>query len=286
MLIYRFGRKNPDRIAIIDTNLEKYTYRTLNRMADSIRNMFPVSNPSRVGILSGAGASQIAAILAVIKSGGAYVPLDPSLNGSAIRRAMSAAGIDFVIADTANATRLGTVSAVVLPSKIEVDETFDYAPMSLDKDTPACAMPTLTGGFEQLNCGAVRRHARFLCDQFGIKSSDVVLQSHLASSPMFLAEVFATMMKGATLAILPEKNRGYAKAVADFAERAGVTVICDYRPMVDELGLLGRLPSRLRMLLGLASDRLSSTLTNFNKSDAWRGWFSILIPCGQLSPKI
>ena len=91
---------------------------------------------------------------------------------------------------------------------------------------------------------------------------------------MFLAEVFATMMKGATLAILPEQNRGYAKAVADFAERAGVTIIFGYRPMVEEISLLKRLPSKLRMLLGVATERLSSKFSALNKAKRLRGWFA------------
>lgn len=275
LLIYRLSRRNPDKVAIIDCDLSRYTYRQLNRMADAVSRMFPSADARRIGILSGPGAAQIAAILAILKSGAAYVPLDPALNGAALRRSAQSAGVDFVVADAANASRLGDIPAVVLPAKLEIDETVGYAPLLLDRHAVACAMPSWQGGFEELTSLAVRRHARSLCDQFGISSSDVVLQSSVASSQMFLAEVFATMMKGATLAILPQEKRGYAKAVADFADLTGVTVICGYSTMTADLGLLSRLPSRLRLLLGVASDRLHSTLATFNKAETWRGWFSV-----------
>lgn len=275
MLIYRLGRRNPDKVAIIDTDLTSFTYRQLNSMADSIGRMFPAESPRRVGVLSASGASQIAAILAILKKGATYVPLDPALNGAAIRRSAISAGVDFVIADAANIHRLGDLKTVQLPEKVEYDQTAGYAPLHLDSQAIACMMPSWNGGFEDLKCMAVRRHARYLCDEFGIKSTDVVLQGSVASSQMFLAEVFATMMKGATLAILPEENRGYAKAVADFAERAGVTVICGYTPMAADLGLLGRVPSRLRLFLGVAAEKMHSTLSSFNKAEGWRGWFSV-----------
>ena len=275
MLIYRLARRDHDKVAVVDSDLKRYTYRQLNCMADSIRNLFPMAEPTRVGVLTGAGVGQITAILAVIKNGGAYVPLDPALNGACLRRVAREANVDFVIADKANVGRLGDIPAVELPEKIEYTESDGYAPINFGSRAVACAMPVGGGRFQELACVAVRRHASSLCDEFGVSPSDVVMQSSVVTSPMFLAEVFATMMKGATLAILPEKNRGYAKAIADFAERTGVTVICGYRSMVDDLGLLHRLPSRLRMLIGMASDKLSGAFANFNKSDAWRGWFSI-----------
>ena len=273
MLIYRFAKFSPDKVAVIDSNLNRYTYGALNAMADSVKKHFPVPSPTRVGILAKAGIGQIAAIIAIVKNGAAYVPLDPALNGAALRRCAARAGVDFVIADSSNIERLGDIPAMELPENIPYDKTCGFAPMDFGSKTVACAMPTINGTYQELSCIAVRRHARALSEEFGIKTSDVVLQSSVPTSPMFLAEVFATMMKGATLAILPERNRGYATAVADFAEQAGVTVICGFRPMVDEIGLLRRLPSRLRMMIGVAGSYLSNTLAGFNKAEKWRGWF-------------
>lgn len=276
MLIYRLARRTPDKVAIIDSDLTAYSYSALNGMVDKISSMFPVDSPSRIGVLASNSVRQIAAIIAVIKSGSAYVPLDPATSGSAIRNAIASANVDFVIADKENIDRLGDIEALLLPDTISYEERESYAPINFGRKTVACAMPDDGGStYQELSGIAVRRHASYLCDEFGISSSDVVLQGSVATSPMFLAEVFAPLMKGAAMAILPAKNRGYAKAVADFAERAGVTVICGYRPMVDEIGLLQRLPSRLRMMIGVASDRLWSTLSSFNKSRDWLGWFSV-----------
>lgn len=274
MLIYRLAHRHPEKVAVIDSDLTKYTYRQLDRMADAIIRMFPVENPSRVGILTGAGIAQIAAVLAVVKRGAAYVPINPALSGASLRNLATKASIDFIIADHNNIGRTGDITAIELPSVISTDFATGFAPIDLSLPSAACALPFGNGDIEELSRAAIRKHARSLCDEFGITSSDVVLQSSIASSQMFLAEVFATFMRGATLAILPEQNRGYAKAVADFAERAGVTVICGYRPMVEELGRLRRKPSRLRMILGVASERLTSTLAGFNKARTWRGWFS------------
>lgn len=261
MLVYRLGRRDPDKVAVIDSDLTKYSYRQLNAMADAIRKLFPLELPKRVGILMGSGIKQIASVLAAVKNGVTYVPLDPALNGAALRAAASNAEIDFIITDEANASRMGSTAVLILPSMVEEATGNGFAPIRLNNRRTACMMPGSRKPLEELSCLEVRRNARSLCDKFDISDSDVVLQSAVISSPMFLAEVFATLMKGATLAILPEKCRSYATALADFADRAGVTVICTSRPMAEEIGLLDRLPSRLRMLLSTASDRLSSTLS-------------------------
>lgn len=258
MRIYRLARRKPDKVAVIDTDFSEYTYRQLDSMADAISKLFPSEAPSRVGILSGAGVDQIASILAVVKNGGAYVPLNPALNGASLRKMAADARVDFVITDKANAPRMEGLATVVLPAHIAPADTDGYLPTNLGNRAVACAMPGVGGRFDEYSRVEVRRHAQSVSEELGITDKDVVLQSAVASSPMFFAEVFATLMKGATLAILPEKNRAYAKAVADYAERAGVTVICASRPMAQELGLLGRLPSKLRMLLSAASDKLSS----------------------------
>lgn len=275
LLIYRLARRDSDKVAVIDTDLKAYTYRQLNSMADTIAGRFPAEKPRLVAILASAGVGQIAAILAVLKQRAAYLPLDPALNSAAIRRIAAEARVDFIIADSENSHRLAGLDVLELPARIESDDTLDYAPLIFGRKDSACVMPALDGGFDHLSCMAVRKHAGYLCERFGITSSDVVLQSNVATSQMFLAEVFATFMKGATLAILPEKKRGYAEAVADFADRAGVTVICGSKPMADDLGLLGRMPSRLRLFLGMATNRLQATFKGFNKANAWLDWFAV-----------
>lgn len=280
-LIYRLARRNPDKVAVIDTDLTSYTYGTLNSMADTIKKMFPTTCPARVGILMGAGIRQIASVLAIVKNGGAYVPLDPALNSASLSRQAREAKIDFVLTDTSNEMRLEGTPAVVVPQMVECSGIEESEPLDFKAKDVVCSLPDNKGKFQEFSRKDVRSQACFLSTEFGIKSDDVVLQSSMASSRMFVAEVFATMIKGATLAILPEKNRGYAKAVADFAEQTGVTIICGYRNMVDEIGLLKNLPSKLRLMLSAASDRLSARFSGLNRADLIKGWSAV--NCSRLS---
>lgn len=244
----------PDNVAVIDSDFTKYTYADIDRMADGIRAVFPLDRPARVGILTGHGASQIAAIMAVVSAGAAYVALEPAIPGEKIRRIFAEAEVDFVLTGRANAQRVKDFNPVVLPS----DEALKVGATGLPQvevlpSTPAYIL--YTAGRTGKRKGVVvqndnvTHYVRAFRHEFKIRDGYVMLQNSVCTLDTFVEEVFVSLLSGATLAILPESNRGDVRSIVDFSERTGVSIISCFTSMVNDLNALRRLPSSLQLLI-------------------------------------
>ena len=76
-----------------------------------------------------------------------------------------------------------------------------------------------------------------------------MLQSSVCTYDTFVEELFVTLLSGATLAILPESNRGDVRSIVDFAERTGVTAVSAFTSMISATNQLRRVPSKLRLII-------------------------------------
>ncbi len=243
-----------DNVAVINSDFTSFTYGQLAHMADSIRAIFPVM-PKRVGILCGHGASQFAAIMAVIASGGAYVAVEPSLPGVRIRRIFREAEVDFVLTGVANMERVADFNPIRLPREAELLAMPIAAPPSVEvlPDTPAYIL--YTAGRSGKRKGVivenenVANYVRAFKHEFEIGPGDVMLQSSVATYDSFVEEVFVTLLNGAALAVLPENARGDIHSIADFAERTGVTIVNAFTPLVGAANALRRIPPRVRLII-------------------------------------
>lgn len=244
----------PDNVAVIDSDFTSYTYADLARMADGIRAIFPSDTPQRVGILTGHGVVQIAAILAVVNAGAAYVALEPAIPGEKIRRIFDEAQVDFVLTGRANAHRITDYHPVVLPSAEALKVGADNLPeIEISPEQPAYIL--YTAGRTGKRKGVVVQHdnvthyVKAFEHEFKVRDGHVLLQSSVCTFDTFVEEVFVSLLSGATLAILPETNRGDIRSIVDFAERAGVTLISGFTNMVESMNKLKKIPSNLRLII-------------------------------------
>lgn len=245
---------NPDNIAVVDSDFSTFTYADIDRMSDGIRAVFPVDRPARVGILTGHGAVQIAAIMAVIRAGAAYVALEPAIPGEKIRRIFDEAKVDFVLTGRANAHRVKDYLPVVLPSEEALKVGAEGLPeVEVTPESPAYIL--YTAGRTGKRKGVVvqndnvTHYVRAFEHEFKIRNGVVMLQNSVCTFDTFVEEVFVSLLTGATLAILPETNRGDIRSIVDYSERAGVTMISCFTNMVSALNELGRVPSELRIVI-------------------------------------
>ena len=214
------------------------TYAQLDQMAEAILAKIPPGEKT-VGIVMKHSAEMIAAILAVLKSGAAYVPAEPSLPRDRIDYMMATAGVKLVIDDDF-CRKLPKVKNIS-PDKSKPDE-----PAYILYTSGTTGRPK---GVVVLNRNVVN-YAGAFADEFAIGSGDVMLQYSVCSFDIFVEEVFATLLNGATLAIPPEKTRrGDMPDLMRFVRRHKVSVISGFPYLLAEMDALPSLPPSLRLLI-------------------------------------
>lgn len=244
----------PEKVAVIDSDFKPYTYKELANMADAIRMHFP-TELHRVGILTGHGVVQVAAILAVIEAGAAYVAVEPSLPGERIRRIFKEANVDSVLCGKANIERVKEFNPMLLGP---AHELLKGSPRPLPSpevapDTAAYIIYTAQRNGKRkgviVDNENVTHYVTAFDHEFHLGTDDVMLQSSVCTYDTFVEEIFVTLLSGATLAILPESNRGDVRSIVDFAERTGVTAVSAFTTMIAAANQLQRIPSKLRLII-------------------------------------
>lgn len=214
------------------------TYAQLDQMAEAILAKIPPGEKT-VGIVMKHSAEMIAAILAVLKSGAAYVPAEPSLPCDRIDYMMATAGVKLVIDDDF-CRKLPKVKNIS-PDKSKPDE-----PAYILYTSGTTGRPK---GVVELNRNVVN-YAGAFAEEFAIGRGDVMLQYSVCSFDIFVEEVFATLLNGATLAIPPEKTRrGDMPGLMRFVRRHKVSIISGFPYLLAEMDALPSLPPSLRLLI-------------------------------------
>lgn len=236
----RFARRvalHPDAPALVEDG-RSATYRELDAMTDAIMSKFYSNHYPTIGIVMSHGIEMIAAMLAVLKSGAAYVPAEPALPRERIDYMMRTAGVGLVITD---------------------DYCRDLPPAAPlpDRSAPDGAAYVLyTSGTTGRPKGvvvenhSVVNYAEAFEREFHVAPGDVMLQYSICSFDIFVEEVFATLLNGATLAIPPAAVRdGSLADLMAFCERHGVTEISGFPYLLADMNRYRCHPSRLRLLI-------------------------------------
>jgi amino acid adenylation domain-containing protein len=225
----------PSRIALRSGDVSR-SYRELTALANGIIELLVdagVTKASRIGIVTSDSDLTYAAILAIVASGNAYVPINADNPVSRTRKVIRQAGIDFVLADSAqpgtaggklanlSVTVIETTSARPVPGRLEVAE------MNLD----ALAYLFFTSGSTGDPKGVPIQHrqlAAFMdsvlhdCD-YGFNAEDRFLQMFSLTFDLSVMCIFAPWCVGATCCVVPASGLG-ALNVLDVLERERITV--------------------------------------------------------------
>ncbi len=228
---------HPDAPAVVGDG-RGVTYRELDAMTDAIMSKFYSNHYPTIGIVMSHGIEMIAAMLAVLKSGAAYVPAEPALPRERIDYMMRTAGAGLVIT---NDYCRDLPPAAPLPDRSAPDGAAYVLYTSGTTGRPKGVV---------VENHSVVNYAEAFEREFHVAPGDVMLQYSICSFDIFVEEVFATLLNGATLAIPPAAVRdGSLADLMAFCERHGVTEISGFPYLLADMNRYRCHPSRLRLLI-------------------------------------
>ncbi len=242
----------PDEPAIIEDN-RVLTFKEFSHMVDRIAAGFPDDIHS-VGIVLRHRAEMIASIFAVLKCGARYIPAEPDFPTGRIRDMMTESEVDFILSEPSFLYKLqGFPTRMVDSCFAGKDAHPDKRETATDPESPAYVLYTSgTTGRPKGVCVRNRNVCHYVKafeNEFHPGPGDVMLQYSVCSFDIFVEEVFASLLNGATLAILSEEDKENVLALMSFVDRHQVTMISGFPYLLAELNHLPAIPSTLRLLI-------------------------------------
>lgn len=269
----------PDCCALVDQT-GSLSYQDLDHYARELAMQFP-RQTHRVGIVLDHGRDQIATILAVLSVGGCYVPVEPGFPLERIGYMMREACVDFLITHQAYSEKFSAALPSVTCLTIEelkekrdacaqttcpdregeIDQVDQSSRVGYPYNLTHVIAPTdpayilytsgSTGkpkGVEVLN-GNVCNYARAFEHEFHIHAGDRMLQYSVCSFDIFVEEVFATLLNGATLVIPSKEIRNDLGALVTFLNKMQVTIISGFPYLLQACNERDDLPQSLRLMI-------------------------------------
>nr|WP_225955270.1 non-ribosomal peptide synthetase [Kibdelosporangium phytohabitans] len=257
----RFERQvaaTPDAVALVDA-ARSLTFDELNRRANRLAHHLiglGVAPDDRVAVVLPQGVEMVVALFGVLKAGAAFVPLDPAHPDERLVGVLRRAGVDVVVATSADRGRFGGVVPIDLPLG-DVPDTDPVTAAGPDH----LAYVFHTSGSTGEPKGAMTSHRSALSfvdaavDAFAMTRADRFLQLAAVTFDVVVEEVFPALLSGGSVALPP---RGLATLSPDelveLIAALRVTV-CELTPVywhelvrrLTETG--GALPAGFRLLV-------------------------------------
>lgn len=244
-------RRRPDALAARDEH-RSVSFSELDALAMTVSSMLP-EGASRVGVVMDHCVEQIAAIYGILGTGAAYVPAEPSFPDDRISFMMEDASVDCVVTESRYARRFRGVPVVVVDPGMAISDRRARPYPGTEAGSLAYVLYTSgsTGrpkGVAVENCN-VLAYVDAYDAEFRVSDEDVELQYSVCSFDIFVEEVFASLLNGASLAIPSAETKKDLRRTMEFADRCGVTIVTGFPYLLLEMNSLEKLPSRIRLLI-------------------------------------
>ncbi|MEV0647302.1 MupA/Atu3671 family FMN-dependent luciferase-like monooxygenase [Phytomonospora sp. NPDC050363] len=232
-LVARSIAEHGDRIAVADDEV-RWTYRELGERADAIASMLHAEGVGAgdiVAVCLERSPVLVAAQLAVMRRGAAFLPLDPQSPPERLRMLVAACGARGVIG-----ADLGAAFA------LDVEGPLPQAPVeAVEVDAEAAAYCIFTSGSSGrpkavlVPHRAVANTVRWRAATTELSVTDVVGHHLGLGFDANLAEIYPTLVSGATLRQAPDHLRTDPRGLARWWRAEGVTVATLPTALMEEL---------------------------------------------------
>ncbi len=244
-------QKTPDAIAVED-EVRSLTFSELDKSAATVQALLP-EGIRRVGIVMDHGIAQIAAIYGALRAGAAYAPAEPSFPDDRIRFMMDDFKADCIITQAAYAKRLeGMAPLVMVEQDIQATDV-SLVPVSVKPDDLAYVLYTSGSTGRPKGVAVMQRNViQYACAfnyEFRNGPGDIMLQHSVCSFDIFVEEVMATLLNGASLAIPSSATKDDMGKLMAFIEDHQVTMLSGFPYLLMEINELPSIPTSLRLLI-------------------------------------
>ncbi|EGD94503.1 hypothetical protein TESG_02019 [Trichophyton tonsurans CBS 112818] len=227
-LFYGQMRRNATATAVVDVGVS-LNYEQLHLQASYIahkllQESFTFEEP--VGIVVQHGVNDIIAQLAIIYAGGSCVPMDPTLPDQQIQGRLQRLNAQFLLVDKSNKDRNFPFRKFALEGLVAVDK--DKYPISTDLEHRTHLIHTSGTTSEpkavQIAARSILQvvfHAPFE----PVRENDVVAHVNNSSFDVSLFDVWAPLLRGASIAVLSKTTLLDLPVMAEHIDCLGITVM-------------------------------------------------------------
>ena len=226
-LIAQQVQKTPNAIAISYEG-ETITYATLNEKANTIARCLINNNDNLIGVYSHRSIEMIVTLLGILKAGKAYIPIEPSYPLGRINAIVKKSNLNLILSQT-------ELELPELAQKVSVIKISDLKPIDSEirgsnKTTSKTAYVLFTSGSTGTPKGVVVGHSQvvnhmlWMQKEYPLNTTDKVLQRTPFGFDASVWEIFAPLLQGAQLVLLPTKAQQNVHAILNVIKEEEITV--------------------------------------------------------------
>lgn len=249
----RIVENDPERILILDEEKASKAKDFLKRVDEISEYLIP---NSQIGVVLNHDSDLIATLFAINKVGSAFVPVEPDFPDKRIQAMFEDADLSQVLTRTENVPRFNAYEVVDL-NKLEnypkITESLTKKDQIISVKDPAYIL--FTSGTTGRPKGVVIRNENVLNyvdafqNELHLSQEDRMLQNSVVSFDIFVEEVFASLLNGASLAIPTEQTKKDFDSLLKFMNQYQVTILDGFPYLLEEFNERNQLPESVHLLI-------------------------------------